>query len=92
MNYDPRPLAPVNPKGLDEIAEALLKEPYLPSNSKGNISLEGKTSFWSIENVPYRNGVYRIDLQKHSSTAAHQKHKANGLLIRGKHRQTTNSM
>ncbi|MBI4158977.1 hypothetical protein HY500_01825 [Candidatus Woesearchaeota archaeon] len=48
-------------EGLDEIAEALLNGETVTAISS---NIEDKTDFWSIDNVPYRNRVCRVDLSK----------------------------
>ena len=66
MIHDPRPIAPMNPEGLDDIAKALLDEPstHSPISQSAVFSLEDLTGFWRINRVSYRNGIYQVEVSK----------------------------
>ena len=65
MNHEIKPLVPVNPEGLDEIAEALLNEtPPEEDTCLADTNVQNNQDFWRIGSVQYRNGIYVVDLAK----------------------------
>ena len=66
MANNSRPLVPVNTKGLDDVASALLNNPSNPPEQQNanNINVQTNTAFWTIGGVEYKNGIYFVDLAR----------------------------
>ena len=58
-------IGPVNPVGLDDIAEALLRGPKKHRMKTSNtICLEEHAGFWRVRGVEFKDKIYSVDLRK----------------------------